>query len=109
MLLGIKQQHCQKLIKNHYVTLSTLSAQDIAKLLQQLKSGFKPTINWNKCQSKIATKNAPNQYLDYLIDPRFQGVNIISVVIFNVIDNRIEHSKYYFRTAETEDGKNKFD
>ena len=31
-----------------YVLLVTLSTQDNAKLLQQLKSGFKRTINWNK-------------------------------------------------------------
>ena len=31
-----------------YVPAVTLSRQDNAKLLQQLKSGFKRTINWNK-------------------------------------------------------------
>ena len=30
-----------------YVPVVTLSTQDNAKLLQQLKSGFKRTINWN--------------------------------------------------------------
>ena len=33
-----------------YVPVVTLSTQDKAKLLQQLKSGFKRTINWNKCE-----------------------------------------------------------
>ena len=32
-----------------YVPVVTLSTQDNAKLLRQLKSGFKRTINWNKC------------------------------------------------------------
>ena len=36
-----------------YVPVITLSTQDKAKLLQQLKSGFKRTINWNKYQSKL--------------------------------------------------------
>ena len=36
-----------------YVPVVTLSTQDIAKLLPQLKSGFKRTINWNKYQSGI--------------------------------------------------------
>ena len=36
----------------HYVSFVTLSTQDNAKLLQQLKSGFKRTINWNKCNKK---------------------------------------------------------
>ena len=32
---------------NLYVPIVTLSTQDNAKLLPQLKSGFKRTINWN--------------------------------------------------------------
>ena len=35
-----------------YVPLVTLSTQDNAKLLTQVKSGFKRTINWNKYLSK---------------------------------------------------------
>ena len=35
-----------------YVPVVTLSTQDNAKLLQQLKSGFKRIINWNKYLSK---------------------------------------------------------
>ena len=35
-----------------YVPVVTLSTQDNAKLLQQLKSGFRRTINWNKYQSE---------------------------------------------------------
>ena len=54
-----------------YVPVITLSTRDNAKLLEQLKSGFKRTINWNKYHSKISTET-PNQYLDYLIDPSFQ-------------------------------------
>ena len=33
---------------NLYVAIVTLSTQDNAKLLPQLKSGFKRTINWKK-------------------------------------------------------------
>ena len=35
-----------------YVPLVTLSTQDNANLLPQLKSGFKRTINWNKYLAK---------------------------------------------------------
>ena len=35
-----------------YVPIVTLTAQDNEKLLQQLKTGFKRTINWNKYQSE---------------------------------------------------------
>ena len=53
-----------------YVPVVTLLTQDNAKLLEQLKSGFKIKINWIKYQSKTTTQ-AQNQYLDYPIDPRF--------------------------------------
>ena len=46
-----------------YVPVVTLSTQDNAKLLQQLKSGFKRTINWNKYQSDPKTY-AQNRYLN---------------------------------------------
>ena len=36
-----------------YAPVVSLSPQDNAKLLQQLKSGFKRTINWNKYESNI--------------------------------------------------------
>ena len=49
-----------------YVPVVTLSTQGNVKLLDQLKSGFKITI-------KVSTQTQ-NQYLDYLIDPSFQGV-----------------------------------
>ena len=39
----------------------TLSTQDNAKLLKQINSGFKRTINWNKYKLKKSTER-PNQY-----------------------------------------------
>ena len=39
-----------------YVLVVTLSTQDSAKLLQQLKSEFKRKNNWNKYQSKSTTE-----------------------------------------------------
>ena len=36
-----------------YIPVVTLSTQDNAKLLPQIKSGFKRTINWNKRLSKL--------------------------------------------------------
>ena len=46
-----------------HVPVVTLSTQDNAKLLQQLKSGFKRTSNWNKYQSNSKTYNQ-NRYLN---------------------------------------------
>ena len=45
-----------------YVLVVILSAQDNAKLLEQCKSGFKRTIDWNKYQSKVLIEEQ-NQYL----------------------------------------------
>ena len=36
-----------------HVPVVTLSTQDNVKLLEQLKSGCKKTINWNKYQLKV--------------------------------------------------------
>ena len=79
-----------------YVPAVTLSAQNNAKLLQQLNSGFKRTINWNKYEWKILTQ-VPKQYLDYLIDPSFQGVNRLFVLLFQNITGWILHTKYFFQ------------
>ena len=62
-----------------YVPVVTLSTQDNTKLLQQLNSGFKKIINWNKYQSKV-TKQERKRNLNYLIDPSFQGVNRLFVL-----------------------------
>ena len=39
-----------------YVPVITLLTQDNAKLLEQLKSALKRTINWNKYRSKVSTE-----------------------------------------------------
>ena len=57
-----------------YVSVVTLSTQKNLKLLKRFESGFKRTINWNKYLAKT-TNQARSRYLDYLIDPSFQGVN----------------------------------
>ena len=88
--------------KRLYVPVATLSTQDNEKLLQQLKSGFKRTINWNIYQSKVAIQ-APNPYLDYLIDSSFQGVNQLFVLLFENKDDSTVHTKYYLQTVEIKD------
>ena len=55
------------------VPLVTSSTQDNIKLLKQLESGFKRTVNRNKYLHKT-TNQAQNRYLEFLIDPSFQGV-----------------------------------
>ena len=85
-----------------YVPVVTLSTQDNAKLLQQLKSGFKRTINWNKYESNIKTF-AQNRYLNYLINPSFQGVNRLFVLSFENENDRTSHSNYYLPKVEIKD------
>ena len=74
-----------------YVPFVTLSTQDNTKQLQQLKSGFKRTINWNKYQSDPKTY-AQNQYVNYLDDPSFQGVNRLLYYLskMRMIENHIQ-------------------
>ena len=97
-----------------YVLVVTLSTQDNAKLLQQLKSGFRRTINWNKYQSDPKTY-AQNRYLNHLVNPSFQGVNRLFVLSFENEDDRTSHSTYYIPKVEIKDynimtdGKNFFD
>ena len=55
-----------RITNTKYVPVVTLSTQDNAKLLEPLKSGFKRPLDWNKYRSKM-TKQAQNQYLDFLI------------------------------------------
>ena len=64
-----------------YVPVLTLSTQDNAKLLQQLKSGFKRTANWNKYLSKPELlRQDPN--LNHLVEPISKGVNRLFVLAF---------------------------
>ena len=85
--------------KKLYVPAVNLSTQDQVKLLEQLKPGFKRTINWNKYQSKVSTKRQ-NQYLDYLIDPSFQGINRHFVLSFENEAQRTSYKRYYFPAIE---------
>ena len=62
-----------------YVPVLISSTKDNEKLLQQLKSYFKKTTGWNKHESSIKTF-AQNRYLNYLINPSFQGVNRLFVL-----------------------------
>ena len=85
-----------------YVPVVTLSTQDNIKLLQQLKSGFKRKINRNKYESSVKALGQ-NRYLNYLINPSFQGVNRLFVLSFENENDRISHSSYYLPKVEIKD------
>ena len=82
-----------------YVPVVTLSIQDNAKLLKQLKSGFKRIINWNKYQSKTSVQTQ-NQYLDHLVDPSYQGANRLFVTSNENDAYRTNHKRYFLSTVE---------
>ena len=77
-----------------YVPVVTLSTEDNEKLLQQLKSGFKKTISRNKYESSIKTF-VQNRYLNYLINPSFQGVNRLFVLSFENENDRTSHTTIF--------------
>ena len=77
-----------------FVPAVTLSTQENTKLLQQLKSGFKRVINWNKYLSKPELL-AQNPNLNHLVEPSFQGVNRLVVLAFENDAQRTSHSNYY--------------
>ena len=97
-----------------YVPVVTLSTQENTKFLQQLKSGFKRVINWNKYLPKPELL-ARNQNLNHLVEPSFQRVNRLSVLAFENDDYRTSHERYYLPTVELKDyniminGENVFD
>ena len=99
---------------NLYVPVVTLSTQDNAKLLPQVKSGFKRRISWNKYLAKPELL-AQNANLNHLIEPSFQGVNRLFVLAFEDDAQRISNKRYYIPNVEIKDynvmidGKNFFD
>ena len=82
-----------------YVLVVTLSAEDDNKLLEQLKTGFKIAIKWNKYRSEMSNPTKNNN-LDYLIGPTFTDVIRLFVLTFENEYDRISFSKYYIPKVE---------
>ena len=85
-----------------YVPVVTLSKENDIKLLEQLKTGFKRTIKWNKYRSEM-TNQTQNNNLNYLIDPTFTKVNRLFVLSFENEDDRRSFSKYYVPNVQIKD------
>ena len=70
-----------------YVPVVTLSTEDDNNFLEQLISGFKRTIKWNKYKSEMTNQTKTN-HLYHLIDPTFTKFNRLFVLLFeNEEDN----------------------
>ena len=85
-----------------YVPVVTLSAENDNKLLEQLKSGFRRSIKWNKYMSQMSNQNKNNN-LNYLIDPTFSNVKRLFVLSFENEDDRTSYYKYYVPSIEIKD------
>ena len=85
-----------------YVPIVTLSTKDNENLAKQLSKGFKRSVYWNECKSKIETKNLDaNNVSRFPLDDSFQEVNRLFVLAFSNTDgnaNQVErdsHRKYF--------------
>ena len=69
---------------------------------------------WNKYESKV-TVEEQNRYLDFLINPSFQGINRRLVSSFENSGGRTIYTRYYLTKVERKnyniiiDGRNFFD
>ena len=85
-----------------YVPVVILSTKDDNNFLEQLKSGFKRTIKWNKYRSEM-TNQTKNNHLNRLIDPTLTKVNRLFVLSFENEKDRTSFSKYYVSKVEIKD------
>ena len=89
-----------------YVPVVSLSKENDIRLLEQLKSGFRRTIKWNKYRSQM-TIQPQNNNLNYLIDATFTNVNRLFVLCFSRNnlgdDKRDSFSHYYVPNVEIKD------
>ena len=99
---------------NLSVAVVTLSQQDNAKLLEQLQSGFKRAINWNKYLPNPELL-AQNPSLNHLVEPSFQVVKRLFVLAFENDAQRTSSEGYYLPSVEIKkynvmtNGENFFD
>ena len=65
-----------------------------------METDLKRTVNQSKCQSKL-TDQEKNRYFQYLINPNFQRVNRLFVLLFENRADRKLNTKYYIPKLET--------
>ena len=68
-----------------HVRIVTSSKENDKKLLEQLKSGFKRTLKWNKYRSQM-TAQSNNNNLNYLIQPTLTKFNRLFALSFEKIE-----------------------
>ena len=85
-----------------YISVVTLWTKDDNNFLEQLKSGFKRTIKWNRYRSEMTNQTKTNN-LNYLIDSTFNKINRLFVLSFENEEDRTSFSKYYTPKVEIKD------
>ena len=70
--------------------------------MEQLKTGFKRTVKWNKYRSEMTNQSKTNN-LNCMIDLTFNKVNRLFVLSFENEDDRTSYSKYYTPKVEIKD------
>ena len=102
-----------------YVPVVTLSKEDNKDFIEQQNKGFERSIYWNEYKTKEINENAGPNVLKYVnLDPSFQGVNRLFVMVYNRVDGqptRNVQQKYYLPRIDLEkynvivDGRNFYD
>ena len=85
-----------------YAPAVTLSTKNGKRLLQQLRTGFKRTIKWNK-QNSERTNQTKNNNLNYLIDPTLIKINKLFVLSFENENDRTSFLRYYVPNVQIKD------
>ena len=102
-----------------YVPVVTLSKEDNKDFIEQQNKGFQRSIYWNEYKTKEINEDADANVFKYIkLDPSFQGVNILFVMVYNIANgqpNRNGRKKYYLPRIDLEkynviiDGRNFYD
>ena len=104
-----------------YVPVVTLSKEDNKDFIEQQNRGFQRSIYWNEYKTKEQTENADANVFKYInLDPSFQGVNRLFIMVYNNTENanqptRDGRRKYYLPRIDLNkynviiDGRNFYD
>ena len=79
-----------------YVPVVTLSTKDHNNFLEQLKSGFKRTIKWNRYRSEMTNQTKTSNL--NLIDPTFTKVNRFFILSFDNEEDRTFFKVLYIKS-----------
>ena len=61
-----------------YVPVVTLSTENDQRLLEQLRTGFKRTIRWNKCRSEMTNQTKNNNLIVWLNPHLLKSIDSLS-------------------------------